>query len=98
MSIANNYAEFFEEYHDYRVVSLPMWGQALKALQVDQVRAVSQVSTIEDHLMDGGFGSWLLESVANENGLTDRINVRALRSEVCGMVGAQNVLNDAALF
>ena len=44
----------------------PAMGQALKNQQRDQVFDVNEVVTIEDHLLDGGFGSWLLESVANE--------------------------------
>ena len=81
------------QYAGHRVASVPLWGQVAKALQAEQVRSATTVVTIEDHLLDGGFGSWLLEAVANEGGLTERIRIRGLKSEICGMVGSQTMLN-----
>ena len=83
------------EFSGHAVASMPLWGQAAKARQVEQVRQVREVVTVEDHLMDGGFGSWLLESVANEGPLSARIRIRGLNSDVCGMVGSQSTLNTA---
>jgi len=80
-------------YADHRVASVPLWGQVAKDRQVDQVRSAARVVTVEDHLIDGGFGSWLLESVAGEGGLTERIRTRGLDSSVCGTVGSQAALN-----
>lgn len=81
-------------YHTYGLYSLPLWGMKAKAVQSDQVASWEQVITIEDHLKDCGFGSWLREALENRVDLMPRVSVRALDSKVCGMVGVQSVLNE----
>ncbi|TGN39964.1 transketolase family protein [Marinobacter confluentis] len=78
---------------DFSVNSLPLWGMAAKPMQNEQIADCSAVNTIEDHLYDCGFGSWLLEAASCHSGLTGRIIVEALNREVCGSVGSQNALN-----
>jgi len=80
-------------YHDHLVCSLPLWGRCAKPFQAAQVLNAKSVVTVEDHLVDGGFGSWVLESIINECALVQRIRIKALSSDVCGMVGMQNALN-----
>lgn len=80
-------------YSDHAVYSLPLWGMSAKPAQSAQLRGVRQITTVEDHLTDGGFGSWLMESVVGEMGLVERIRIKALKPDVCGMVGSQAVLN-----
>jgi Deoxyxylulose-5-phosphate synthase len=82
-----------QEYADRAVYSMPLWSMAAKAVQAYQLHDYEDVVTVEDHLYDGGFGSWLLESVANRDGLADKVKIKALKSEVCGMVGSQAELN-----
>ena len=77
----------------YALHSLPLWGMSTKASQSCQVKRYQCVTTLEDHLYDGGFGSWMRESLENNPALMTRIKVRALDSIVCGMVGGQNTLN-----
>lgn len=77
------------------VFSMPLWSMASKPAQRDQVAAFRRVETIEDHLADGGFGSWLTEAVAGHGGLAARIAPVALDARVCGMVGSQDMLNRA---
>jgi hypothetical protein len=43
--------------------------------------------------MDGGFGSWLLESISNHPYLLAKINIKALDAKVCGMVAKQSTMN-----
>lgn len=74
------------------VASLPLWSQATKSLQPAQVAAAKRVTTVEDHLVDAGFGSWLIESVVGIDGLPERIRIRGLDPAVCGMVGSQATL------
>jgi transketolase len=81
------------EFADYSVFSLPLWGMAVKPLQAEQVSRVAHVITLEDHLADAGFGSWLLESLPAVSGLRTRIDHRALDALVCGLVGSQASLN-----
>lgn len=64
-----------------------------KPAQSAQVRGTRQLTIVEDHLTDGGFGSWLLESVVGEMGLVERIRIKALKPDVCRMVGSQAMLN-----
>ena len=80
-------------YSEHQVVSIPLWGQMAKAHQIEQVRTARRVVTVEDHLIDGGFGAWVLEAVANEGGLSERIRIRGLNADVCGTVGSQATLN-----
>jgi transketolase len=81
------------QFSDYAIASVPLWSQAVKAKQAAQISVAQRVVTMEDHLQDGGFGAWLLESVANEGGLSERIRIRGLDSLVCGTVGTQTALN-----
>ncbi len=83
------------KYRDYALHSLPLWGMAAKPAQAAQVRAWDEVVTVEDHLHDGGFGSWMLEALCQEQDLMGRIRTKALSPDVCGMVGGQDVLNEA---
>ncbi|MBU6487969.1 MAG: hypothetical protein KGQ57_09100, partial [Burkholderiales bacterium] len=79
-------------YRGHAVHSMPLWGMGAKAAQHAALRDFDSVVTIEDHLIDGGFGSWMMESAL---GLGKRIDldVRALSPVVCGAVGPQNILN-----
>lgn len=80
---------------DVPVYAIPLWGMQHKAAQPAQIARWQQVFTLEDHLADAGFGSWLLEAAAAEAGLVERIRPIALRPEVCGMVAGQGELNAA---
>jgi transketolase len=78
---------------EFNVFSLPLWGMATKCDQADQVRALHEVITMEDHLLDGGFGSWLFESLREEPELVHRLRTVGLSASVCGTVGSQATLN-----
>lgn len=82
-----------EDYRQHSVKSLPLWGMSVKHLQTEQVRAAETVTTLEDHLPDGGFGSWLMESLSQEPALRVRLETLALNPTVCGLVGSQKTLN-----
>ena len=73
--------------------SIPLWGMGTKVNQADQVERFSSIVTVEDHLTDGGMGSWLMESVAKRPELLVRLKIKALDQRVCGMVGNQSILN-----
>ena len=82
-------------YTDYALYSMPLWSMAAKFLQAEQIAKWESVVTVEDHLADCGFGSWLRESLESTPQLMPTVSVRALNSRVCGMVGKQSVLNGA---
>ena len=75
------------------VYSMPLWGMAFKKAQSAHVLKRGNIVTFEDHLLDGGFGSWLLESMPQGLNLRDKIKIKGLDSIVCGSVGKQNTLN-----
>ena len=81
------------EYRECEVYTLPLWGMGAKPLQASQISRYDTVTTLEDHLEDGGFGSWLSESLGREPALRSRLNSIALSSDVCGLVGSQTTLN-----
>ena len=73
--------------------SLPLWSMKAKKYQPQQVENFATVVTVEDHLMDGGFGSWLMEATSTRPELLARIKIKSLDAKVCGMVGKQATLN-----
>ena len=75
------------------ILSLPLWSMESKDLQAQQVVDFETVTTLEDHLYDGGFGSWLLEALAKSGNLISRLRIEALNPRVCGTVGSQTTLN-----
>jgi transketolase len=81
------------EHRGCEVSTLPLWGMPHKSLQAEQVARGDKVVTVEDHLEDGGFGSWLSESLRTEPELRTRLESMALASNVCGLVGTQGSLN-----
>ena len=83
----------FPGYASYALHSMPLWSMATKPMQAEQLAGWKSVVTIEDHLADCGFGSWLRESLENSPQFMSRVSVKALNSKVCGMVGTQHMLN-----
>jgi transketolase len=73
--------------------SMPLWSMRTKNEQAHQVSEAKSVITVEDHLMDGGFGSWLLEATSARPELMERIKIKSLDSKVCGMVANQPTMN-----
>jgi transketolase len=80
-------------YSDFSVYSMPLWGMKFKSIQPFNISKFSNVITLEDHLEDGGFGSWILESLSTQSGLRSKVEIKALNSIVCGSVASQRVLN-----
>lgn len=73
--------------------SMPLWSMKTKVLQSQQVEEFVNVITVEDHLIDGGFGSWMLEAISKTPSLLARIKIKALDSKICGIVAKQTTLN-----
>ena len=92
MQIAMSWASS-ADYQDCAVYSMPLWSMGAKNLQAEHVASFDEVITLEDHLHDGGFGSWMLESLPAKSGMHSKITIKALDSKVCGMVGSQKALS-----
>jgi transketolase len=82
------------EYHDYSVYSMPLWSMKTKRLQPRILSGLERVVTLEDHLEDGGFGSWLMESLGKSPETRSRVKSLALDPITCGLVGSQKFLNE----
>ena len=78
----------------YSLHTMPLWGIDFKEEQKKNITRFNKIITVEDHLADGGMGSWLLESSNHINpDLCSRIKIKSLDKIVCGSVGAQSSLN-----
>lgn len=81
---------------DWDINTVPLWSMKSKNTQRIQVEKYDLVVSFEDHLIDGGFGSWVLESLANDIESISKIRINAIDARVCGAVGVQEVLNKYA--
>ena len=81
-----------DKYTAYDIYSLPLWSMADKLAQASLLRMYDEIVTVEDHLLDGGFSSWLLEAQALAK-IPSVITPIALSPEVCNTVGTQATLN-----
>jgi transketolase len=79
----------------FGIATMPLWSMASKQRQPQAIAGYRNVVTLEDHLTDGGFGSWMLEAAMGRAELLPRIRSIALDPIVCGMVGGQAALNRA---
>jgi transketolase len=93
MQLVVHSLETTEDISNWSLHSLPLWSMNTKIMQPAQLAQYSTVVTVEDHLMDGGFGSWMLEGASSSTDLLMRVHVKALNSDICGLVGKQSTLN-----
>ena len=82
-----------QAYANYDVCTVPLWSMKDKKAQIENLRTYKEVVTIEDHLEDGGFGSWLLEAKAKASDLDCIVRPMALTSDACNTVGSQATLH-----
>jgi transketolase len=83
------------ELEDYQLYSLPLWGMQHKLDQVNYVGNCKKLVTVEEHLIDGGFGSWISEALEiNRNPHLVKRSL-GIQPSVCGMVGDQEYLKQA---
>lgn len=82
-----------EKYRDFGVYSCPVWSSKSKSDQEYFLSEFDEVITIEDHLIDGGFGSWLRESIVDLS-LHVRLKNKALSHDIIGKVGSEEYLNE----
>ena len=79
------------KYRDYALYSMPVWGAPYRARAMESLGAFASIVTVEDHLLDGGFGSWILESFATSSRKVD-IEIKALDPAVAEAVGKEDHL------
>jgi transketolase len=74
--------------------TLPLWGMKYKNMQITESRDFDQVTTFEDHLKDGGFGSWMLESLHTWD---VTVGITGFDPRICGMVGDSKYLHEQGM-
>ena len=92
LSLALEWVKRKENNH-FALLSLPLWGMKTKSCQPNFVSKWEKVITVEDHLYDCGFGSWLRESIEGQPDLMKKLSIKALDAKITGMVGKQEILN-----
>ncbi len=93
LGLVNELLESNADLENWSLNSLPLWSMNTKKEQPEKLKYFSATHTVEDHLIDGGFGSWLLEAASAHRQLLTRIRIKSLDAKVCGMVGKQPCLN-----
>lgn len=91
LHIANQLIQKDNQYGDYGIFTCPVWGSRFKYLQQEQIDRFEEIITVEDHLLDGGFGSWIRESITKPE-THMKIKIKALDLNVVGKVGSEDYL------
>jgi len=91
LHIAHRLIKINPEYAEYGIFTCPVWGASFKSLQQEQINKFKEIVTVEDHLLDCGFGSWLRESIVIPDSHIKIIN-KALSLDVIGKVGTEDYL------
>ena len=84
------------EYDGYDILTMPIWGDSCREHVKEVVDSYEKVVVVEDHVLSGGFGSWILESLSG-SGLVNKIRLVCLLSSVCGEVGKEDFLLNSYL-
>lgn len=71
--------------------SCPLWGQPTASTTATELQRFQRVFTVEDHLLPGGFGSWLLELAAS-SACETRIRPITLPADSVGAVASEATL------
>ena len=81
---------FFKKKQE-NLYSLPMWGMKFKKIQYNFTKKYKKIIVVEDHFQDGGFQSWLQESLNNKNSQTNIIS-KSINYKIVGKVGSKEYL------
>lgn len=73
---------------DIDILSVPIWGQSYKKIFSLSIQNYEEILVLEDHLLDGGFGSWILE-VIYEFELKIKVKIFAIEKKVVGKVASE---------
>lgn len=80
-----------ESFKDCDIATVPIWSSAYGARLVESLLKYNHIYTIEDHLIAGGFGSWVFEQFQIHNDFVQdsapSISCSYIDSSVVGLVG-----------
>ena len=91
-SLASNILEVLQQHClSLPIFTVPLWGASATKYFSHQISQFETIITIEDHVIEGGFGSYVLEVVAKY-----RLNIRVLpiafQRDVVGKVAKEETL------
>ena len=72
---------------------MPIWGMKFKDMQKKEIKKWDEIIVLEDHIEDGGFGSWIKESI-NDTNIKTKIISKSLSKDIIGKVGSEKYLID----
>jgi transketolase len=81
------------KYINFSVYTMPLWSMSNKNDQHKFIKEFDKVVTLEDHLQDGGFGSWMLEACVEHGDQIIKIKNIYLNNNITEQVGDQEILN-----
>jgi transketolase len=81
----------FKNKNNFSFYSLPIWGMKYKKFQYNFLRKFKKIFVVEDHFQDGGFQSWLNESLNKKNCKTKIISY-SISSQVIKKNGSKEYL------
>tara|TARA_A100001011_G_C14191981_1_gene791773 strand:- start:368 stop:1261 length:894 start_codon:yes stop_codon:yes gene_type:complete len=80
-----------KKYIDFSIYSCPIWGIKYSNDQKNNQEQFDEIVTVEDHLISGGFGSWLVENISDKE-QRSKITSIYIDNEVIGKVGSEEYL------
>ena len=81
-----------DKFKNFSHFTIPIWGQHCKKCTLNNIKNFNNIITVEDHLADGGFGSWINECGFNKPYLNYKIRSIYLNKNVVGKVGNRDFL------
>lgn len=82
-----------QKFQGFELASLPIWGARFREAFVDATTQYTHIVTVEDHLIDGGFGSWVAECFSGRDD-APKITIKALHPRVAEVVGKEDYLRE----
>jgi transketolase len=82
--------KFFKK-KNYSLYSVPIWSMKSKNKQHNFIKKYKKIIVVEDHFQDGGFQSWINESLNNKNCKTTIVS-KSINSSVVNKVGSKDYL------
>ena len=73
------------------VYSVPLWGRPALSQFIEEIKDFETIITVEDHVLEGGFGSYVMEAISF-SGQRSRVMPVALDSDVVGKVAQEKTL------
>lgn len=81
----------FKKKFNFPFYSLPLWGMKYKKFQYNFLKKYKKIIVVEDHFQDGGFQSWLNESLNKKNCRTNIISY-SISAQIIKKIGSKEYL------